>query len=420
MSGVHITALEVENVKRIQAVSLEPSPTGLTVIGGANNQGKTSVLDAIAWALGGDRYRPDNVQREGSSAPARLKVTLSNGIIVERRGKNCDLKVTDPTGRRGGQQLLNSFVEELALNLPKFMEASNREKADTLLRIIGVGDRLRELEQKEQQLYHQRTYTGQQRDQKAKYARELPFVPDAPDEPVSASELIRRQQDILLRNAENQRKRQRLAQLSQERDVMREQLELLREQLSQVEADLTAAQKDAAQLNDESTAELEESIRRIDEVNQAVRTNAERRRAEGEAELLERQYCELTEAITQVRTERTQLLNGADLPLPGLSVENGTLLYRGQPWGNLSGSDQLKVSAAIVRRLKPECGFVLMDKLEQMDPRTLSEFGTWLEQESLQVIATRVSTGGECSILISDGLAVQPQPQAPTWTKGVF
>ena len=420
MSGVHITALEVENVKRIQAVFLEPSPTGLTVIGGANNQGKTSVLDAIAWALGGDRYRPDNVQREGSSAPARLKVTLSNGIIVERRGKNCDLKVTDPSGRRGGQQLLNSFVEELALNLPKFMEASDREKADTLLRIIGVGDRLRELEQKEQQLYHQRTYTGQQRDQKAKYARELPFVPDAPDEPVSASELIRRQQDILLRNAENQRKRQRLAQLSQERDVMREQLELLREQLSQVEADLTAAQKDAAQLNDESTAELEESIRRIDEVNQAVRTNAERRRAEEEAELLERQYRKLTEAITQVRTERTQLLNGADLPLPGLSVENGKLLYRGQPWGNLSGSDQLKVSAAIVRRLKPECGFVLMDKLEQMDPRTLSEFGTWLEQEGLQVIATRVSTGGECSILISDGLAVQPQPQAPTWTKGVF
>ena len=420
MSGVHITALEVENVKRIQTVSLEPSPTGLTVIGGANNQGKTSVLDAIAWALGGDRYRPDNVQREGSSAPARLKVTLSNGIIVERRGKNCDLKVTDPSGRRGGQQLLNSFVEELALNLPKFMEASDREKADTLLRIIGVGDRLRELEQKEQQLYHQRTYTGQQRDQKAKYARELPFVPDAPDEPVSASELIRRQQDILLRNAENQRKRQRLAQLSQERDVMREQLELLREQLSQVEADLTAAQKDAAQLNDESTAELEESIRRIDEVNQAVRTNVERRRAEEEAELLEHQYRKLTEAITQVRTERTQLLNGADLPLPGLSVENGKLLYRGQPWGNLSGSDQLKVSAAIVRRLKPECGFVLMDKLEQMDPRTLSEFGTWLEQEGLQVIATRVSTGGECSILISDGLAVQPQPQAPTWTKGVF
>lgn len=420
MSGVHITSLEVENVKRIQAVAMQPSPTGLTVIGGANNQGKTSVLDAIAWALGGDRYRPDNVQRAGSSAPARLKVTLSNGIIVERRGRNCDLKVTDPSGQRGGQQLLNSFVEELALNLPKFMEASDQEKADTLLRIIGVGDRLRELEQKEQQLYNQRTYTGQQRDQKAKYAKELPFVPDAPAEPVSASELIQRQQSILLRNAENQRKRQHFAQLMQEREAMREQLELLRDQLAQVEADLATAQKDAAELEDESTAELEESIRHIDEVNQAVRANAERKRAEGEAELLELQYRKLTENITQVRQARQQLLNGADLPLPGLSVENGKLLYQGQPWGNLSGSDQLKVSAAIVRKLKPECGFVLMDKLEQMDTRTLTEFGAWLEQEGLQVIATRVSTGGECSILISDGMAVQPPVQAPTWTKGVF
>lgn len=419
MSGVHITALEIENVKRIQAVAMEPSPTGLTVIGGANNQGKTSVLDAIAWALGGERFRPDNVQREGSNAPARLKVTLSNGIIVERRGKNCDLKVTDPTGRRGGQQLLNSFVEELALNLPKFMEASDKEKADTLLRIIGVGDRLRSLEQEEQRLYQQRTYTGQQRDQKAKYAKELPFVPDAPAEPVSASELIQRQQDILLRNAENQRKRQRLAQLLQERDALKDQLELLQDQLAQVEADLAMAQTDAAQLADESTAELEESIRHIDELNQMVRTNAERKRAEGEAEQLDAQYCKLTESITQVRQERMQLLNDADLPLPGLSVENGRLLYQGQPWNNLSGSDQLKVSAAIVRRLKPECGFVLMDKLEQMDTRTLSEFGAWLEQEGLQVIATRVSTGGECSILISDGLAVQP-PVTPTWTKGVF
>ena len=56
--------------------------------------------------------------------------------------------------------------------------------------------------------------------------------------------------------------------------------------------------------------------------------------------------------------------------------------------------EQLKVSTAIVRRLNPNCGFVLMDKLEQMDLHTLQEFGKWLEAEGLQAIATRVSTGG--------------------------
>ena len=50
--SVKINSLEIENVKRIKAVKLEPSANGLTIIGGNNNQGKTSVLDAIAWALG--------------------------------------------------------------------------------------------------------------------------------------------------------------------------------------------------------------------------------------------------------------------------------------------------------------------------------------------------------------------------------
>ena len=83
-----------------------------------------------------------------------------------------------------------------------------------------------------------------------------------------------------------------------------------------------------------------------------------------------------------------------------------------------------------MRKLKPECGFVLIDKLEQMDQLTLQEFGAWLEQEGLQAIATRVSTGDECSILIEDGYSVKPvefasaaqqghaETAAPTWQGG--
>ena len=86
--SVKITALEAENVKRIKAVALTPAPTGLTLVGGNNNQGKTSVLDALAWALGGEKFRPNAAQRDGAVAPAHLRVTLSNGVVVERKGKN--------------------------------------------------------------------------------------------------------------------------------------------------------------------------------------------------------------------------------------------------------------------------------------------------------------------------------------------
>lgn len=117
---ITITSLELENIKRIKAVQIIPEKSGLTIIGGKNNQGKTSVLDAIMWLLGGDRYRPSQARRDGSAVPPYGKLNLSNGLVVERKGKNSDLKVTDPTGNRAGQQLLNEFISQFALDLPKF------------------------------------------------------------------------------------------------------------------------------------------------------------------------------------------------------------------------------------------------------------------------------------------------------------
>ncbi len=437
--SVTITALEAENVKRIKAVALTPSPTGLTLVGGNNNQGKTSVLDALAWALGGDRFRPDAAQRDGAIAPAHLKVTLSNGVVVERKGKNASLTVTDPTGRRSGQQLLNAFVEPLALDLPRFMDASDKEKADILLRIIGIGAELHTRDLEIKGLYDKRTFTGQLAAQKKHFAEELVSYPEAPDEPVSASELIRQQQDILARNGENQRLRAQYAELEQQVQQCVDELKRTRERiatLQQLADELDAkhtklfnqretARKTVSQLQDESTAELEASIRDIEETNRKVRANLEKSRAEDEAAQYASEYDRLTESIQQKRADRMALLNGADLPLPGLSVEDGVLTYKGKHWRDMSGSDQLRVAAAIVRRLNPDCGFVLLDKLEQMDMTTLQEFSAWLEAEGLQAIATRVSTGSECQIIIEDGMvkdAVPPEekPQPRSWTKGAF
>ena len=419
--SVKITQFEAENIKRIKALTLTPAPTGLTVIGGRNNQGKTSGLDAIVWALGGDRYRPSQAQREGSVLPPRLRLELSNGIIVERSGKNSDLKVTDASGRKAGQQLLNSFVEQLALDMPRFMQSTSKEKAAALLRITGLEEQVEKLERQEKELYNQRHAIGQIADQKAKYAKELPCYPEAPNQPVSAYDLIQRQQDILAQNGENQRKRERAAQLASEMERVGKELALLEERYKALCADYETAKKSALDLQDEATDELEASIRDIEAVNVKVRTNQDKARAEAEAKECSDQYAGLTAQLEAVRQQKTDLLQGAKLPLPGLSVEDGELTYQGKPWDCMSGSDQLKVSTAIVRALKPDCGFVLLDKLEQMDLETLREFSAWMEAEGLQGIATRVSTGGECSIIIEDGYAKDPAAPAPaSWKAGEF
>jgi len=409
---VKINRLEIENVKRVKAIQLQPSSSGLTIIGGRNGQGKTSVLDAIAWALGGKKFEPSAAHREGSVSDPKLHVELSNGIIVERSGKNSALKVLDPSGKKSGQRLLDSFIENLALDLPKFMQATPAEKCKTLLQIIGVSDELMKLDNEESTLYSRRTEIGRIADQKKKFAAEMQFFPDVPKEPVSAAELISQQQEILKRNAENQRKRENVDAIQRKqnealakRDELKAKIEELEVEIARLGADLSDAQKSALDLRDESTEELEKNIADVDALNTKIRANLDRERAEIDAEGFSKQYQNLTHDIEEIRKARKDLLEKADLPLPGLSVENGELTYQGQKWDCMSSSEQLKVAVAIVRKLNPECGFVLMDKLEQMDTDTLREFGAWLEEEGLQVIATRVSTDGECSIIIEDGYA---------------
>lgn len=433
MSGIKINKLEIENVKRIKAVKIEPTENGLTIVGGNNNQGKTSVLDSIAWALGGEKYRPSDAQRQGSVIPPNLHIVMSNGLVVERKGKNSSLKVTDPDGNRGGQQLLNEFVEQLAIDLPKFMEASGKEKAQTLLKIIGVGDQLAVLDKEEKELYNQRLAIGQIADQKKKFADEQIYYPDAPKELISPSDLIKQQQEILARNGENQRKRDQVERyrasvtfLNQEVEAMREQLQKKEKELEEAKASLNVALMSAKDLQDESTVELEANIANIEEINRKVRANLDKDKAEEDALEYKNQYAALTHKIEDKRKEKTDLLNGADLPLPELSIKEGELIYKGQKWDNMSGSDRTKVSTAIVRKLNPKCGFVLLDKLEQMDMQTLQEFGQWLEQEGLQAIATRVSTGDECSIIIEDGYVAGQQVTeessdiTPKWKAGAF
>lgn len=417
---VKINTLELENVKRIRTLQLTPAANGLTIIGGNNNQGKTSVLDAICWLLGGNKYQPSNAQREGALTEPSLRCTLSNGLVVERKGKNAALKVIDPEGNRAGQKLLDSFLSELALDLPKFMQASDRDKADILLKIIGVGDQLVSMEQEEKRLYDQRTAIGQIQSQKGKFAAELPHWEGVPEEPVSAAELIAQQQAILARNGQRQQWAHEMQSISIAIDSVNAEIQRTEQHLADLRVQLVGwqekakyAERSPEELQMESTAELEANIADIDRVNAKIRDNQRKSAAEQEASDYEKQYTEMTAQIEKIRADRRALLNGADLPLPGLSVEGGKLLYNGKAWDCMSGSEQLRVAAAIVRKLNPQCGFVLLDKLEQMDMQTLAEFGQWLESEGLQAIATRVSTGDECAIIIEDGWAAEQKPEPP-------
>ncbi len=367
----------------------------------------------------------------------------------EIHGKNGTLYVTDQTGMKGTQRLLDEFLSQLALDLPKFLGGSDRDRTTALLQTLGIDEQLAALDGQIRSCYQQRQLVGQDAKRLRAHADKLPQHSDAPDEPVSVAELVQQQQEILARNGENQKKRDNLSHLQWacqstkqsiahiDRSIKEAEAQLdeyvknaqehinrmmseyagqrdkLREQL----ADLEIANKTVEELQDESTAEVERSIAEIESINDRVADNRRKAEAVEVATRREAEYTDLTVTLEDLRNRRTALLDGAPLPLPGLSVnEDGRLTYNGQTWGDMSSSEQLRVATAIVRATKPDCGFVLVDKLEQLDPQTLAEFGAWAQGEGLQVIGTRVGTDDACTVVIEDGRVDgqdMPEPTPP-------
>ncbi len=427
MSDIKITSLELANVKRIKAVTLVPAENGLTVIGGRNGAGKTSVLDAIAWGLGGEKYRPALAKREGSVLDPELRIQLSNGLTVTRKGAKSALTVTDETGKRSGQTLLNDFIETLALDLPKFLGATDKERAGILLDILGIQDQLDELDRKEKAKYDTRLQAGRDRDQAKHYAEGLPWYADAQEAETSVAELTRQLKEAQAVNTKNTILRNRVNNLTVEQQAAEARLRNALRAMESIDKDLRAAKEEAMNLVDVDEDSILQAIQTADEQNGKVRANRARTEADEKAAALEEQYQALNLEIEDIRAQRIALLEGADMPLPELGVENGVLTWAGKPWSCMSSSEQLRSAAAIVSRLKPTCRFVLVDKLEQLDLDTLREFGAWAEAQGLQVIGTRVSTGGECSISSEEGTAdgdrqddPAGEPVQKTWKAGAF
>jgi flagellar biosynthesis/type III secretory pathway chaperone len=281
------------------------------------------------------------------------------------------------------------------------------------LRILGIGDQLAALDKEEKAAYDERHAQGRIADQKEKYAAEMPEWHDVPDQPLTPGELVAQSQAIMQRNAERanaRRQAQKLIDLvaakTTRRNELRRMLADAEKELAEAEAQLSAAEVFVS--DDESTGEIEAKLTELEQINAKVRGNLDKRKAIEDAEKCRAEWNRLADILEKCRLRRLALLNGAALPLPGLSVDAGELTYSGKAWDCMSSSEQYRVAVAIVRKLRPECGFVLLDRLETMDTAQLAEFGRWLADQGLQAIATRVSRGGECSIIIEDGMAIEP------------
>jgi chromosome segregation ATPase len=405
--------LLIRNFKRVTLAEVEVRENGLTIIGGANAQGKSTFLDAVKFLLGGAKHEPtDPHNRNAGGATAVLRTRLSNGIEVERSGDGCTLKVK-VDGKKGNQATLTEFLNEFALDVSKFMRATDKDKAKMLITHLGIGEALEQLDAKIKALFDERTVQNRDADRKRKLADAMPTYDNAPESRVDVTELMAKYRALDAENRTLDEKTTRVnvitndgRSLAAERDEYQRRIDAINAKLDSLRSERSALLADIDAMERHDLAPIEAHMKNSESLNMMVEANAKGAQAEQEAREAAKVAQDLTDSIEEARQQQRKMIDDIPMPLDGLKIEDGELMYRGQRWDCMSGSERLKVATAISRAFKPECGFVLVDELEQMDWSTITEFDAWAKEQGVQILGAMVcdeDKAGENVIIIEDG-----------------
>jgi energy-coupling factor transporter ATP-binding protein EcfA2 len=437
-----IIKLEAESFKRLRAVSI--TPDGAVVrIQGQNGAGKTSVLDAIAAAIGGEKLCPAQPIRSGADK-ARATVELDNGLVVERRwtasGSTLTVKTREGAALRSPQKVLDALVGRLSFDPLAFMRLAPREQAETLRRMAGVD--VAPLDLRRKAAYDARTAANRQVEQlRARLVATPPL--EAPDAPVSTAELLAEQQRRSDVHAANERRRLELGRV---RDLfVRAAADVASHvaRIADLEAALTKARADhaaavrqqeelrtkgealkaeVAALKDPDLAEVLGQLKSVEATNDRVRAKKARAQLSVELSAADAEARRLDEEIGSIDAAKVAALAAAKLPIAGLGFTDAGVTMNALPLEQASGAEQLRVSLAMGLALNPELKVMLIRDGSLLDAKSLAMVGEMATAAGAQVWIEMVSGGGESGILIEDGevagaakaTAPAASPAAPT------
>lgn len=419
-----IVKLEAENVKRLRAVSIEPDGS-VVVVRGNNGQGKSSVLDSIAYALGGKSLQPAKVIRDGEKE-AIVRVEL-DGLTIERKWASNDRSVLEVRAADGSkvsspQTMLDSLVGRLSFDPLAYLSMPPAKQLEALQKVVGLD--FRELDEQRKRAYDERTEVNR----KVSHTKiQLEPLRDFSDtEPVSLAELSDQVAALSSRRADEQAAAKKLKALVDDRraaahrvKAQETRLENLRRQLEQESAHLQELMLEAERLERTDTSELQavadhelETIEELETVkakikdaeliNERARKVAERRRLEKVLSDHEGESFALTKQIEKIDAIKLSKVEAARFPVPGLSFGEVGVLYNGQPFEQASQAEKLRVSLGMGLALNPTLKVLLIRDASLLDEKSLQLVAAQAAEAGAQVWLEVVGKNG-IGIVIEDG-----------------
>lgn len=429
-----IVRLQAENIKRLKAV--EVTPTGdLVVIGGKNDAGKSSLLDAIEMAMVGEAATPPTPVRKGEKA---AKVVLDLGDLVVTRtfteGGGRKLIVANKEGARfpSPQAMLDRLYGELAFDPLAFERMEQKAQAETLRRLVGLD--FDALDGKRADLYDERTLAN--RDVKALEVKldSSTKYPDAPAEEVSiaglsaelaAAEAQRNaiaplERRVAALEARRVGNRDRLHAIENETTVLQKRLADLVASKEEIDLELqnladqaavAAADVADAQAAVPDTAAIRTRLEAAEATNQKVRTNVQYGQASQALEDARAVSKGLTDRIDGIDAQKAEKLAAAAFPVPGLGIDADGVTFDGLPFEQASTSDRIRISLAIGLAANPTLKVLLVRDGSLIGSEKLALLGTMAAEAGAQVWLEMLQDApdGRTTVFIEDG-SVRPNP----------
>ncbi len=436
---MRILKLSSKNVKRLRAVEISPEGN-VVIVGGKNGQGKSSVLDSIAYALGGKELICRQPVRRGEK---HAEVTCDLGEFLVRRTFTADgggmLTVETKDGARftSPQGRLDDIVGRLSFDPLAFARMEPANQAETLRALLGLD--FTQLDRERASVFAVRTDVN--RDGKALRARyeALPAKHrDVPAEDVSASEILADLDAAGATNTEHAVARRRADSIRENCDRIQEsivgtraQCQAIEDEIARLQEKLKAAQvtlesqerqaeamrQQAAEarvmadaLVDVDLAPIKERLAGVEDVNRKVRENTENARLLAELEAQRDASQKLTARIDTIDAAKQEAVAKASFPVEGLGFDtDGFVTFNGLPFDQASAAEQLRVSVAIGIALNPKLRVLLIRDGSLLDEESLRLLGESADEHDAQLWIERVEDGG-ATVIIEDGSVLEDEP----------
>ena len=402
-----IIALDINNTRKIKAFHLKLDGDNLHIAGKVA-EGKTTAISALWDIL--DK-RGDTITH--GKRKSAIRIELSDGsktIMAERVTTPKTSKVT-LTDEKGGSISIKDFkkmISDLSVNPHKITSMKPTEQVQTLLSAANVPVDIEALDKEITNLEILRL--AAHRDMNTLNPGEEPER----IEKVSVSELLESKAEAEERNAENERKREKLAALGDHNNNLIATIDRLEKELKEAQESSNNALNSILKGTEVCNALIDDNVEAIvHEIESAEETNEKAiahiqwsERAEKHTESQE-EHEKYESDIKAKKEEKKDALEHAEWPLEGLSIEDGHIMYDGCLMENLGESEQMLVCSALAMKdIKAHpLKIVRLDGIESMGKEHFEQLIKLFNDEDIQVLSTRVSRGdtepGE--IVIVDG-----------------